>query len=90
MIRINETLKHPVVDVWKHVPGAEKEEYVGKIVNDLQLHDLQLQIQAEKATGYMCYWKGQMVKIDENGGIDNWPEGFYTKATEQLNKLYGI
>lgn len=86
MIRIKENLKEPVVDLWYNVKDG-KGEYVGKIVNQIQFLDVRLQIKEQQLSGYSVYYKGQQIRIDKYGTLEDNPDGLYDQSIDILMKL---
>lgn len=66
------------------------DEFIGFIHNEYELNDVRLQIQKHKLDGYYVLFNDIKIWIDEDGGIDQWEDGFYDTTTKQLNELLGI
>ncbi len=87
MISIKDNLKDPSVDIWTIVNG-KADEYIGHTDNAQQFHNIRLQIKEEKGLHqYGVYYKGQMIPIDKNGELKEWPNGLYDQVFEILMKL---
>ena len=86
MIRIKENLKEPTVDIW-YSPEEGKNEYVGKCTNNVQFTDLRVQIKQEQVEGYSVYYKGQQIKINRRGKLEDYPAGLYDQVTDLLIQL---
>lgn len=82
MIRVKDNLKSTECDLWK-----EPQEFIGHIKNEVQFHDVRVQIMREKAVGYFVFWKGYKIPIDTDGRIATWPDGFYDQIDNLLNEL---
>ena len=64
--------------------------FVGKIENELQLFDVQIQIAKEKATGYYIEWNDQHIDISETGELSKWPSGYGDHAQRAFVELLGV
>lgn len=87
MVRIKENLRDPKVELWYHKTNEDKGEYIGQICNALQFADVRRQIKFNKYWGYRIYYKGNLIKIDRNGSLENWPEGLYNQLSDILIDL---
>jgi predicted ATPase len=65
----------------------DPEGYSMGFVNEYEFNDIRIQIKNTKAEGYHCVFKGELIKIDKNGKVDNWPSGFFDLIESQLIKL---
>lgn len=64
--------------------------FVGKIENELQLYDVQIQIAKEKASGYYILWKDQRINISTEGAMDNWPLGWCDQSQYAFSELRAV
>jgi hypothetical protein len=67
-----------------------QERIIGLILNEVELHDIRIQIKEKKLKGYFLYWKGMKIRIDHEGGIEHWPNGFFDQISDRLMILLGI
>lgn len=81
-IKVNNELLEPVCSLYN-----TKGENIGEIHNSMQLNDVRLQIKKEGIAGYTVWFNGRFVKIDKNGNLDTWPDGFYDQTINQLIQL---
>lgn len=61
--------------------------FVGKIENELQLFDVQIQIAKERAEGYYIEWKGERIDISPSGELSKWPNGYGDQSQRALVEL---
>lgn len=66
------------------------EGFVGKIENELQLYDVQIQIAKAKAAGYYILWKGHRINISPDGEMDNWPLGWCDQSQYAFKELHDV
>lgn len=69
----------------------EQGEHIGAITTELQLYDVRLQIKEKALTGYYIIFQNKRILINKDGSIDYWPDGFFDKLQNKLDKLlFGI
>lgn len=64
-----------------------KSELIGIIKSELQLTDIRVQIKELKLNGYFIHWKDEIIMIDSDGRLNDWPDGFYDLHNDMLMKL---
>ncbi len=58
-------------------------------INELQFMDIRVQIRTEKIDGYHVAFGDQLVFIDKNGRLRDWPENFFDAYERCLDALLG-
>jgi len=56
-------------------------------LNEYQFINVRIQIKNENVQGYYCIFNGIVINIDEDGGVDHWPDGFFDYAYKNLKIL---
>lgn len=64
-----------------------KNESVGIIENEYSFHDVRVQIKKLQLNGYYVIWKGYKIRIDLEGNLEDWPNGFYDINSDLLVQL---
>lgn len=67
-----------------------KDELLGTLFNEYELNHVRIQIAKDKLTGYYVKWKDQIIPIEYNGKIKNWPTGFHDMQEIQLAELFRL
>lgn len=89
-VRIN-TFPKIRADLWLTRELDERDEYIGSFESEDQFNDVRVQIKQNQLEGYYVYYNHRKIPIDKNGGISEWPDGFFhDRTTRQLNYLIGI
>jgi len=57
-------------------------------VNEIDILDLRLQIRENNLEGYYIKFNNIIIRIDNEGGLENYPDGFCDIAENYLNKLF--
>jgi hypothetical protein len=63
------------------------DELVGIIESSLVLNDVRLQINRQNLSGYYVVFNGMKINIDNNGRLEEWPDGFFDIIENQLREL---
>lgn len=81
-ITINNDLEKCVCKLYN--PGGT---CLGKITNEIAFLDARVQIKEKGLRGYYIMYKGQKIRIDQYGGMEEYPDGLFDKSLNLLLKL---